>query len=152
MIRITLAIAAVAGASALAQAQGAPPDGDNGRFTYNQVEDGYVRLDMRTGQVALCSRRMTGWSCQAAPDDRAVFEAEIARLQPENAVLKKALLDRGLPLPGGVSAPPATARAPEVQIKPPTSADVDRVMSLVEKVWRRLVEMMANIQRDLNKT
>ncbi len=152
MIRIMLVIAVMAGGSALAQAQGAPPDGDNSRFTYNQVEDGYVRLDMRTGQVALCSRRLTGWSCQAAPDDRAAFEAEIARLQSENAMLKKALLDRGLSLPGGVRAPAATPRTPEVESKPPTSADVDRVMSFVEKVWRRLVEMMANIQRDLNKT
>lgn len=152
MIRIMLAIAVAAMATSLAQAQGAPPDGENGRFTYNQVEDGYVRLDMRTGQVSLCSRRATGWSCQAAPDDRTAFESEIARLQSENATLKKALLDRGLPLPGGIRAPAATARAPEAEIKPPSGADVDRVMSFVERVWRRLIEMMANIQRDLNKT
>jgi hypothetical protein len=152
MIRIVLAIAVVTGLTWLARAQGAPPDSENGRYSYNQVEEGYVRLDMRTGQVALCSRRSTGWSCQAAPDDRAAFEAEISRLQAENATLKKALLDRGLPLPGGLSAPPATARAPEAEIKPPSNADIDRVMSFVEKVWRRLIEMMANIQRDPNKT
>ncbi len=152
MIRIMLAIAAVAAGTSLATAQGVPPDAEDGRFSYSRVEDGYLRLDMRTGQVSLCERRTVGWSCQAVPDDRTAFEAEIARLQSENAVLKKALLDRGLPLPGGVKPPAPMAGGPDAQAKPPSNADVDRVMNLVERIWRRLVEMMANIQRDLNKT
>lgn len=152
MIR-TMLLVAVAGIGACmtqAQAQGAPPDADN-RYSYNRVDDGYVRLDMRTGQVSLCSRGRSGWSCQLAPDDRAAFENEIARLQAENVALKKALLERGLPLPGGVSEPPA-ARAPDRDLKLPGDAEVDRAMSFIERVWRRLIEMMANIQRDLKKS
>jgi hypothetical protein len=63
--------------------------------------------------------------------------------------LKKALLSRGLALPNGVSAPQATAKP---QPKPQSREnDLDRVMTLVETMWHRLVEMVANLQRDLMK-
>ncbi len=162
MIRPILLVAfALAGSvvAARAQAQGAPPDADDNRFSYNRVDEGYVRLDLRTGQVSLCTRRAAGWSCQVAPDERNALDSEIARLQAENAILKKALLDRGLPLPGGVTSEPGgakseppVARAPDQDLKLPSNADVERVLSFIEKVWRRLIEMMANIQRDLKKT
>jgi hypothetical protein len=150
MIRTLLLVAGLTACVTHAQAQGGPPDADNNRYSYNRVDDGYVRLDMRTGQVSLCSRGRSGWSCQLAPDDRVAFESEIARLLAENAALKKALLERGLPLPGGVSAP--AARAPEPELKLPGDAELDRAMSFIERVWRRLIEMMANIQRDLRKS
>lgn len=159
MIRLMLFIALALATLVIARvhAQGAPPDADDKRFSYNRVDDGYVRLDLRTGQVSLCARRPVGWSCQVAPDDRAAFDNEIARLQAENAILKKALLDRGLPLPagvksGGIKSETPGVRPPDQDLKLPDSAEVDRVMSFIEKVWRRLVEMMANIQRDLKKT
>ena len=34
-----------------AQAQVMAPDSENGRFTFNQVQDGFLRLDTRTGSV-----------------------------------------------------------------------------------------------------
>ena len=65
---------------------------------------------MQTGEVSLCSQRTVGWACQAAPEDRAVLENEIARLRSENAALKKDLLSRGLPLPPGAMPEPPVAR------------------------------------------
>ena len=41
------------------------------------------------GQVSLCNRRPAGWLCQAVPDDRTALEAEIARLQSDNAVAQE---------------------------------------------------------------
>ncbi len=79
-----------------------PPESEDGRFTFHRADDGYLRLDGRTGQVSLCNRRPAGWLCQAVPDDRLALEAEIARLQGENALLKKELLSRNLPLPNNV--------------------------------------------------
>jgi hypothetical protein len=141
-------LAAASGARAQSPVPGAPPESDDARFSYHRSEDGFVRLDLRTGQVSNCARRPTGWSCLATPDDRAAFEAEIGRLQTENAALKKALLDRGLPLPGAARPEAQLARPPQE----PSEAEVDRVMSLFERIWRRLVEMMTNLHRDLNKT
>jgi hypothetical protein len=113
------------------------------------VQDGYLRLDIRTGQVALCSRRQVGWACQVLPDDRVVLESEITRLQSENGALKKELLSRGISLPNGVKAPPPVPK-PEAERKAPGS-DIHRAMTLVEAMWRRLVEMIAGLQRDIMK-
>ena len=136
-------------ASALASAQPPTPDSENGRYSFNPVADGVLRLDTRTGQVSQCSRSDAGWTCKPVPDERSSLEAEIARLQGENATLKKELLARGQPLPG-VPSPPA-AKPSEPELKLPSDADVDKVMSFLEKVWRRLIEMGRTVQRDVEK-
>jgi hypothetical protein len=128
-----------------AAAETTPAESDDARFTFNRTEDGYLRLDGRTGQVSICSRRPVGWSCQTVPDERAALEAEIARLQGESAVLKKELMARNLPLPGAVK--------PEPRLQLPSDADLNKVVNFMEKVWRRLVEMIVTLQKDMrNKT
>jgi hypothetical protein len=148
MIRYAVATM-LAGAVLVGPARAEAPDTEGNRYQFNQVQDGYLRLDLKSGALSLCSRRDAGWSCLAVPDDRAAFDAEIARLQGENVALKKALIDRGLPLPGGVTAPPPTAQTGGGDLKLPSDADVDRAMTMVEKMWRRLLEMMQTWQRDL---
>ena len=92
---LSLSLATVAAASA----QTAAPDSENGRYSFNPVAGSVLRLDTRTGQVSQCSRSDAGWACKAVPDERSALESEIARLQGENATLKKELLARGLPYP-----------------------------------------------------
>jgi hypothetical protein len=120
------------------------PDGENGRYTFSQVPDGMLRLDTRTGAVSLCAKQAAGWACNAVPDERQALESEIARLQRENGALKKDMLARGLPLPGGVASLPSADKQREFQLKVPlpSDAEIDRVMSAFEKMWRRLVDMM----------
>lgn len=135
-----------------AQAQnGPPPEAEDGRYMFNRVQDGFVRLDTRTGQVSMCTRRSVGWACHAVPDERSALEAEIARLQSANAALKKELIARGLDLPGGVTVEPPVARGSDPDLRLPNQADVDRVVSFIERAWRRLVEMMVNLQKDVLK-
>jgi hypothetical protein len=153
MIRRLLVIGALLAAAGAARGQApAPPAApeDDTRYSYHRSEDGFVRLDQRTGEVSYCARRPSGWSCLVTPDDRAAFEAEIGRLQAENATLKKALLERGLPLPAGSRPDTSDGQAPVA--KSPSEVETERVMSLVERIWRRLVELMVSLQRDLNKT
>src|SRR5438105_15890293 len=88
----TLSLSAVAAASA----QTATPNNENGRYSFNPVADGVLRLDTRTGQVSQCSRSDVGWACKMVPDERSALETEVARLQGEIATLKKELLARGL--------------------------------------------------------
>ncbi len=146
MIRFVLTLITAAALLAPA-AQGQTPETEDNRYQFNRVEDGYLRLDLKSGQVSLCSRLPVGWACQAVPDDRAAYDGEIARLQGENAALKKAMLDRGLALPSGV-APDVPAARREPDLKLPSHADVDRMVTAVEKVWRRLVEMLMSMQKD----
>jgi hypothetical protein len=90
-----LAIAVSLAALTTAAAQTATPDGQNGRYSFNPLADGVLRLDTRTGQVSECSRSDAGWACKLVPDELSALEIEIARLQDENARLKKELLARG---------------------------------------------------------
>jgi hypothetical protein len=142
---LTMSLAALAAASA----QPATPDSENGRYSFNPVADGVLRLDTRTGQISQCSRNNAGWTCKAVPDERSSLESEIARLQGENATLKKELLARGLPVPG-VPSPPA-AKPSEPELKLPSDAELDKVMSFLEKVWRRLLEMGKEVQKDVER-
>lgn len=130
-----------------AQAQTAP-DNENGRFSFHRADEGYLRLDTRTGQVSICARKPVGWACHPVPDERTALEGEIARLQTDNGLLKKELLARNLPLPGSVKKDSPLTKVPDVELKAPSDSDLDRVFSFMDKVWRRLAETMSAIQRD----
>jgi hypothetical protein len=129
-----------------------PPPSDDARYSFNRIDDGYLRLDGRTGQVSICAQRSAGWACQAVADERTALEAEIARLQGENAALKKDLIARNLPLPGTVRPEPPGAKPEEPRLELPGDADLNKVMTFVEKVWRRLVDMIVTLQKDMKKT
>jgi hypothetical protein len=157
MIRTGLPALIVAGcvlAAPAAWADSAPPDNEDARFTFHRTDDGYVRLDGRSGQVSICSRRPAGWLCQAVPDERAALEGEIARLQSDNAALKKELVAHDLPLPSGIKPEPPPAKVEPPRPPLPNDAHFKQVVGFIEKVWRRVVEMIANVQRDVwkNKT
>ena len=147
-----IAIAAVCLSTPVLADEGTP-DTNGGRYTLNKVTDGFVRLDTQTGEVALCSQRTVGWACQAAPEDRAVFESEIARLRSENAALKQALLSRGLPLPSGVTPEPSGTHDNDITIRLPDNADIDRAVAYVGRLWNRFVDAVNRAQKQmLNKS
>ena len=133
----------------LAQAQNAAPPNGPSRYTFNRVDDGFLRLDNQTGQVAFCNPRGVGWACQAVPEDRAALEKEIARLQDEVARLKTevASLREPPPRPPADLTPPA--KGGEAKIKLPSHEDIERARVAVENAWRRLVDMIVNFQKDM---
>jgi hypothetical protein len=134
-------------------AEAKPKDNADGRFTFSRMNDGYVRLDNRTGQVSFCGKRSVGWTCQLAPDDRGALENEIARLQEENVTLKRDLLGRGLPLPGTVK-PEPQPRVSQNERAPfslPHDPNIERMKVMVEKMWRQLVDMITSLQKDVLK-
>jgi len=145
MRTLPLVLAAFVVVAPAAHAQSAP-DSENGRYSFSPVSDGMLRLDTRTGQVSLCARKDAGWACNTVPDERAALENEITRLSRENGAMKKDMLARGLPLPGGIagSAPPPADQQRELNLKVPlpSDAEIDRVMSAFEKMWRRLIDMV----------
>jgi hypothetical protein len=142
------AVVFIAAAIGAALADEAAPDTEGGRYVFSKQANGFLRLDTQSGAVALCSEQPVGWACQAAPDDRAVFEREIARLQNENAALKRALLAHGLSLPAGV-APDAGAASNDVTLHLPSDADIDRAIAFVGHVWQRFIDAIGRAQKQV---
>lgn len=146
-----IAIAALALTATACAEDGVPPDADEARYSFYKVDEGFIRLDLQTGQVSLCGRQSVGWACTAMPEDRTVLENEIARLQKENAQLKRALLSHDLPLPSGSA--PETPTPPggdqHLTLRLPTIEDIDRVVTFAGQMWNRLVEAISNAQNQI---
>ena len=137
-------IATCAAVPALAQAQNAAPPNGPSRYTFNRVDDGFLRLDNLSGQVSFCGPHGVGWACQAVPEDRAALEKEIARLQDQVARLKTEV--------AGLRAPaqdPSADKHGDAKIRLPTHEEVERARVAVENAWRRLVDMILNFQKDM---
>ncbi len=156
-VAVAIAVCCLSGA---ARADAAMPDTAGGRYIFQKRADGVLRLDTQSGEVSLCSQRAVGWACEAAPEDRAVLEDEIARLRAENGALKQAILARGLPLPPGIVPEPAQPplaqnnAAPDnaLNLRLPSDAEIDRVVSFAGRVWQRFVDAIERARKQvLNK-
>ena len=149
MPNMRLAIAVLLGCAATsALAQDSTPPNPPLRYSFNRVDDGFLRLDNSSGQVAFCSPHTVGWACQAVPEDRAALEKEIARLQDEVTSLKTQIA--GLRAPLLPPRPPADlAPAPKSDEAKQLREDLDRARVAIENAWRRLVDMIMNLQKDM---
>jgi len=155
----------VAGAgAAVAQSM---PDSEKGRYSMSTVGNNVIRLDTRTGTVSTCSNAGAGWACYAVPDERAALDAEIGRLQADNDRLKTELaarepvvtgkIDEPLPkeiLPKTDSLKKLEPKAAEgerkIEIPLPSDRDMDRMVSFLERAWKRLIEMANRVQKDVS--
>jgi hypothetical protein len=146
---LALALTLLLAQFAVASAQTVMLDSKNGRYSLYPVAEGVLRLDTRTGQISQCSPSDAGWTCKLVPDQRSALETEIARLQGENATLKKQLLAHGLPVPGAPG--PSIAQPDDPELKLPSDAYVNKVISFLEKVWRRLIDMGRSVQKDIER-
>ena len=143
----------------LVAAQSAP-DSENGRYSMTPIPEGVLRLDTRTGTVSTCSRNGAGWACYAVPDERTALDAEIGRLQAEVEKLKGQIaagptvsgkIDEALPKSDPLKKDPKVAEGDrKIEIPLPSDQDVDRVMSFLEKAWRRLIDMANRVQKDVS--
>ena len=151
LIKQTLAASAVCVAlCAPAIAEGENPDSEHGRYMFNKVAEGFLRLDTQTGQVSVCSQRAIGFACQAVPDDRTVLENEIARLRTENAALKKEMLAHGLALPGTGATPESTgSHDNDITIRLPDNSEIERMVVYAGQLWHRFVEAIARAQKQV---
>lgn len=156
-----VAIVAVTTVSGTLVAAQSAPDGDNGRYSMTPIPEGVLRLDTRTGTVSTCTRNGAGWACYAVPDERSALDAEIGRLQAEVETLKGQLaagptvsgkIDEALPKSDSLKRdePKAAEGDRKIEIPLPSDQDIDRIMSFLEKAWRRLIDMANRVQKDVS--
>jgi hypothetical protein len=160
ILKFAVLVVCVAGAGA---AVAGAPEAENGRYTLSTTADGALRLDTRTGAVSTCSNSGAGWACYAVPDERSAMDAEIGRLRAENEKLKADLAAREPTVSGKIeevlpksdslkkSEPKIAETERKIEIPLPSDRDMDRMMSFLEKAWRRLIEMANRVQRDSGK-
>jgi hypothetical protein len=138
------------------------------RYSFNRVDNGFIRLDSTNGEIAYCSAQASGWICQAVPIDKASsaagnedaqkgitflkgVEEKLGRLQDEVASLKKEIAALREPPPPRPPADlsPQPGNSPDVTIKLPTQEDMARAREFLEDTWRRLVEMFGSVRKDI---
>jgi cell division protein FtsB len=146
---VTLALCC---ASSPVSAEGPAQDGTSpagpSRYSFNRVDNGFLRLDNQSGQVAYCGQHVVGWACEAVPEDRAALEKEIARLQDAITSLKRevaSLREPSPPRPPGELSPPAENRDDAAKLR----EDMERARAALEHAWRGLVDMIITFQKDM---
>jgi hypothetical protein len=134
-------------------------------YSFIRVNNGFVRIDNESGQVAYCSPLGEGWRCEGVAD-RSALETEIASLQKQMSLLRKLDMEVGQ-LRDEISSlkkeivglkQPTAARSPadhtrsngsDVSVKLPTHQDIMRARDYLEETWRRLVEIIVSVQKDI---
>jgi hypothetical protein len=119
LYRTTLFAMALSASPAIAQT--------SGRFTFQPVEGGMMRLDTETGHVSHCTKAGDSFACRSVADDRAAMQDEIDRLKRENEALR---LSSGKPASPGVTG----------KLQLPSEEDIDKAMGLFEKMMRRMMK------------
>ncbi|MGK2740775.1 hypothetical protein ACSHT0_07750 [Tepidicaulis sp. LMO-SS28] len=53
------------------------------RYSMQETEDGFLRLDRETGQVSHCRMKSGSYVCESVADERSFYEEKIAELEDE---------------------------------------------------------------------
>ena len=135
---VLAAVAALMPLSAFAQDTGA------GRFTMHKSEDGFVRLDTRTGAVSLCEKGTDGWACRAMADSNSSLRVEIEQLKEQNVALRKEVkrLEDLLGLNGGGK------QRGRYSFQMPTEKDVDGALDYFERMLRKFQDRLKRLEKD----
>lgn len=152
----------------ISHAHAQAPESEPGRYTMSPADNGFVRLDRRTGEMAFCQRISGAWTCEAmdagAPDgDRGMASNrangadmaepdvadELRALRLENRRLRDeiARLDERLGL--GEPLPPPAVRpdgGPIAGLNLPSEAEVDRAIGYFGNILKKLKDQIEELR------
>ncbi len=103
---------------------------ENGRYAMTPVQDGFLRLDTRSGAVSLCKVTGANVACRASAEESRALNEEIDRLSRENATLKAA-------------APNAQAGS---KYGIPSDEEIDKALNVGEKFMKRMLRILRDDQ------
>lgn len=128
MIFLAAGMAAVA-APAVAQ--------DVERYTIERTENGFVRMDTRTGRIAICEERGSQLVCRFAAEERDAYEDQLEGLQARVDALEARLSA----LEGGAPAPAI-----------PSEEEFERTMGYMERFLRRFMGIVKDLDQSFRDT
>ncbi|MGL4488924.1 MAG: hypothetical protein ACRCU5_05710 [Rhizobiaceae bacterium] len=125
----TFAIAALLLTSGSALAQ------DAERFSLQKTADGYVRLNVETGEMSICKEQGAQLVCRMAADERKALEGGMAGLEERLSTIEERLtaIEKA-----GTSATQSL----------PTEEEFEKTVGYMEKFFRRFM----GVVKDLNET
>lgn len=109
-----------------AVAQEANPD----RYSLERSEGGFVRLDRQTGAVTLCTEADGALTCRMAADERAAYDADLARLEKRVEALESQIAGA---MPG---------KSGDM----PSDAEIDRSIGIMERFMRAFFNLVQEFQ------
>lgn len=100
---------------------------DAARFQLERSGDHFVRLDKQTGAMSLCEEKEGSLVCRMAADERAAYEDELDRLSDRVSALEnKSIVNKALP----------------------SDAEIDRSISIMEKMMKSFMGVVKQFQED----
>lgn len=121
-----LSLAALSLGVPFAMAQDAATD----RYTLEKSASGFVRLDRQTGAVTLCTEADGTLTCRMAADERAAYDADLARLEKRVEALEKRVAEG------------TAAKSGEL----PSDAEIDRSIGIMERFMRTFFGLVQEFQ------
>ncbi|MFU0503950.1 hypothetical protein [Pseudaminobacter sp. NGMCC 1.201702] len=106
------------------------------RYQLEKTEDGYVRMDTQTGEMAICEERAGQLVCKLAADERSAYQDETDQLQ----ATVKALEERIAKLESAVGVTPKSTL--------PTEEEFEKTMGYMERFLRRFMGIAKDLEQE----
>ncbi len=113
----------------------------DGRHVLIVVDDGYIRLDTASGEIARCTGEPDKLTCRLAADERRAYLDEIERLEGRIDLLEgriAQLEDRAEKQPGST-------------MRLPSDDEIDRALDTTDEIFRRFFGLVRELKRDLEQ-
>jgi len=119
-----------------------------GRYTLVVVDDGFIRLDTQSGEIARCTGDPDKLTCRLAADERLAYIDEIERLEDRIDGLEERVtkLEAARPAP---RRGPAFGKRRDYGL--PSDEEIDEALDLTDKVFRRFFGLVQDLKRDMEQ-
>jgi hypothetical protein len=137
------------------------PSSENGRYILQKTENGWFRVDTRTGQASLCAEGAGGFACTMVPDDRDAMLDEIERLNDRLVILERQIELAGeAPSGSGTDVAEAPSGMPDADAHGgdekntdlpsfmPSEEQMDEIMQSFESMVRRFLAMVQSLREE----
>ncbi|MGU3401061.1 hypothetical protein ACLBWS_15170 [Brucellaceae bacterium D45D] len=108
---------------------------ENGRYRLEGTENGYVRLDTRTGAISVCTEQQAQLVCKMATEDREAYENDIAALQDRVKKLEDTV--------AGLQKDDTTSKTGL-----PSEQEFEQSMSYMERFMRRFMDIAKSFDEE----
>jgi hypothetical protein len=109
---------------------------DTDRYTMEKSDNGYVRMDRKTGEMSICEERSGQLVCKLAADERSAFQDEVDRLQDRLSGLEKRVAEI------------ETASRLNPNALLPDEESFEKSLGYMERFFRRFMDIVKDFDQD----